>query len=57
MAMIKKAFFPDFWSYSECLISLIYESKQYANLKQFDEAFKLLEKVKRFLKIYTEQYS
>ena len=38
-------------------MSLVYESKQYANLKQFDESLKLLEKVKRFLRIYTEQYA
>jgi hypothetical protein len=50
------AFYPDFGNYSECIISLVFESKQYANLKDKEVALRLLENSRKYYKIYAEQY-
>jgi hypothetical protein len=42
LGILKIAFYPDFGGYSECIISLVFESKQYANLKNSEHALKLL---------------
>ena len=38
------------------MMGQIYEFKQYANLKNFEHSFKLLENTRKCLKAYMQQY-
>ncbi len=57
MRLLKIAFYPDFHKYGECVIALISETKQLLNLKNIEQAKKLMETATKILNIYGEEYA
>lgn len=56
-SLIKKAFYPNFEKFSECLIIMIYESKQRLNNKRIEEAKSMMRKTEEVFKVYEQNYA
>ena len=55
-SLIKKAFYPNFEKFSECLIIMIYESKQRLNNNKIEEAKAIMKKTEEIFRVYEKSY-
>ena len=54
MDIQKKVFYPDFSSYSECILTLLNECKQYSNLGNLQKASELIDSTTKIIEKYSE---
>lgn len=53
---IKKAFYPNFQKFSECILIMIYESKQKFNNMRLEESMTVMRKTEEIFRIYEQNY-